>query len=82
MPGRGAIAACAAFAAALLALAPWICRTECGKAPPREICLAGRTFAPERGSFPKKFAQSPSANAPSAIKPANSTLVFIFPAEW
>ncbi len=61
MPGRGAIAACAAFAAALLALAPWICRTECGKAPPREICLAGRTFAPESGSFPKKFAQSPSA---------------------
>ena len=61
MPGRGAIAACAAFAAALLALAPWICRMECGKTPPREICLAGRTFAPERGSVPKKFAQSPSA---------------------
>lgn len=65
MSWRGAIAACVAFGAAVLAVVPWICRTEGEEmpSPPREIRLAGRTIFPKKGSFPGKFAerQSPSA---------------------
>ena len=65
MSWRGAIAACVAFGAAVLAVVPWICRTEGDEmpSPPREIRLAERTIFPKKGSFPGKFAerQSPSA---------------------